>query len=251
MTRHQYNNYKSILKQILDYAVDVGIIDRSPLSDIKINTRLLKQEVKGKDEKQVFSKPEFDQFKTKAWAEFKDKKHPLHTLIPLACLFQFYTGLRIGEVVALQWSDVSEDHITVRHFYRWATKEIVEHTKGTFGDREILLTAEAKEIIKACSITQKGRHVKTRFVFSMTKEPVPYDDIRDKFRTYCRILGCENKSSHKARKTFISSLIDAGMNINTVRRLAGHVDERTTLQNYVFDRSSTEEKLDKMEKALK
>ena len=58
------------------------------------------------------------------------------------------------------------------------------------------------------------------------------------------------RSSHKARKTYISSLIDVGININTVRALAGHADERTTYFNYYFDRAPEDEKKRLLEAAL-
>ena len=58
------------------------------------------------------------------------------------------------------------------------------------------------------------------------------------------------KSSHKVRKTYISALLDAHVNINTVRELVGHADERTTLKNYCFDRNTEEEKRKKVEQAL-
>ena len=49
----------------------------------------------------------------------------------------------------------------------------------------------------------------------------------------------------------ISSLIDQQVNINTVCEMVGHTDERTTLNNYCFDRSIASEKRDKIEMALK
>ena len=58
------------------------------------------------------------------------------------------------------------------------------------------------------------------------------------------------KSSHKARKTYISSLLDGNVNVNSVREMAGHRDERTTLSNYYLDRSSDEEKKKMIEAAL-
>ena len=84
----------------------------------------------------------------------------------------------------------------------------------------------------------------------MRETPILYSSVAKAFYGYCKKMGIDSKSSHKARKTFISSLIDGNININTVRQIAGHVDERTTLNNYCFDRSSDEEKYEKMAKAL-
>lgn len=58
------------------------------------------------------------------------------------------------------------------------------------------------------------------------------------------------KSSHKARKTYISSLIDAGVNINEIRKQVGHEDERTTYRNYCFNRMPQSETENILEKVL-
>lgn len=66
----------------------------------------------------------------------------------------------------------------------------------------------------------------------------------------CKEIGIPHKSSHKARKTFISTLIDSAVNINTVRQMAGYSDERTTYNSYVFDRHPESEKNQMIEEAL-
>jgi len=53
---------------------------------------------------------------------------------------------------------------------------------------------------------------------------------------YCHALGITPRSAHKARKAYVSRLIDAGINIDRVQRQAGHKSERTTLGSYCFDR---------------
>ncbi|MBR2562343.1 MAG: hypothetical protein IKE31_09415 [Eubacterium sp.] len=46
-------------------------------------------------------------------------------------------------------------------------------------------------------------------------------------------------------------MIDSNMNINTVRKIVGHTDERTTLKHYVFDRSTPDEQRLQFENATK
>lgn len=36
-------------------------------------------------------------------------------------------------------------------------------------------------------------------------------------------------------------MLDGGMNLNTVRKMVGHEDEKTTLRNYYFDRREENE----------
>ena len=128
---------------------------------------------------------------------------------------------------------------------------MIDHTKGTFGDREIPLIPQARELIDAAKARQQAEGgCEDGYIFSMTEEPLLYTSVTKAFYRYCKALGIDPKSSHKARKTFISSLIDGGVNINTVRQIAGHMDERTTLANYCFDRSTEKEKLQRMERAI-
>lgn len=46
------------------------------------------------------------------------------------------------------------------------------------------------------------------------------------FNRYCKLMGTVPKSSHKARKPYISTLIDGGVNINTVREIVAHASEK-------------------------
>ena len=79
--------------------------------------------------------------------------------------------------------------------------------------------------------------------------PLSYDALRYCYNKYSKEMGIPVKSSHKARKTYISSLYSEGVNLNTIRALVGHTDERTTLHNYCFDRSESTEKIKLIERA--
>ena len=63
-------------------------------------------------------------------------------------------------------------------------------------------------------------------------------------------MGISRKSSHKARKTYVSTLFDADVNLDTIRETVGHTDERTTLHSYCYDRRSEDEKLRQFERAF-
>ena len=52
--------------------------------------------------------------------------------------------------------------------------------------------------------------------------PILYTSVTKAFTAYCKQIGIEVKSSHKARKTFVSTLLDADININSVRQFVGH-----------------------------
>jgi len=252
MTKNQYYNMAVIMRQTLDYAVDKGIIEVNPLSQVKLDGKRLFRKVKKKpDETQVFLKDELEQLTEMAWTDFHNRTK-WYELAPLAVLFQFQTGVRIGEVCVLRYDDIeTTDYIHVQRMWRKETRELVEHTKTEYGDRKVFLTANAKEIIAAAKKRQIELGVESNgYIFSINGNPLSYRSVSDAYVKYGKKLGNIRKSSHKARKTYISALIDGQVNINTVRELVGHADERTTLGNYCFDRRTQDEKISIIENAL-
>ncbi|MDO5100572.1 MAG: tyrosine-type recombinase/integrase [Eubacteriales bacterium] len=113
------------------------------------------------------------------------------------------------------------------------------------------MTAEAKRIIALAKDRQVMLKCESQYIFSLTEKPLSYYSITRCLKRYCKQIGIEPKLSHKIRKTFVSSLLDQHINLNTVRSIVGHTDERTTLKNYCYDRSTDAEKVLQIEKALK
>lgn len=252
MTKTQYYNVTVIMRQMLLYAVDKELLESSPFSKVKIDgKRLFRKAKKKPDYTQVFLKEEIEPLCELAWEDFKAGKSK-YKLAPLAVIFQMQTGLRIGEVCAVTYQDIEhEDYIHIQRMLRRDTSTIVNHTKTDCGDREVYLTQKARKLITTAKEYQKNMGLDSNgYIFSVSGEPLPEHAVAYLYRKYCKKMGIIQKSSHKARKTYISSLIDGQININTIREMAGHSDERTTLKNYVFDRSTPAEKKAKIEAAL-
>ena len=252
MTKTQYYNCTVIIRQALDYAADLKLILENPFKYVKIDGKRMFRKVKKKpDATQVYLTAEECAITRLAWKDYHTHK-AMYDLAPLAIPFLFQTGLRIGELCAVRYEDIeSPDYIHVQRMYNKDTKKVIEHTKTDCGDRQVILTQKAKEIIRTARSRQKEVGAdSTGYIFSMDGKPVPQYAVAYRFRKYCKEYGTMVKSSHKVRKTYISALLDAHVNINTVRELVGHSDERTTLKNYCFDRNTEAEKREKVEKAL-
>lgn len=252
VTKNKYYNVTVIIRQALEYAVDINLIPSNPMSQVKIDgKRMFRKTKKKPNATQVFSKEELDLIFPMAWDDFKNHTK-VYELAPLAFLFQFQTGLRIGELCAVRYEDIeTPNYIHIQRMLRRDTNQIVEHTKTEYGDRQVLLTETAKEIIACAKARQKELGVDSEgYIFSITGKPILARVIDDLYKKYCKKAGIIPKSSHKARKTYISSLLDAHVNINTIREMVGHSDERTTLGNYCFDRKDEDEKKLLIEKAL-
>lgn len=251
MTRKCYNNVQMIMRQSLDYAVDIGIIDYNPMHQIKVDRKMFRREKKKPDATQVYTPEELASIEDLAWKDFYAEVKD-YRLAPLALIFQYQTGVRIGELVALRYEDIEEDHyIHVQRMYRRDARQVVEHTKTDDGDRFIYLTEKARKIIAAAKDYQEKHGYDTDgFIFALNDHIIPQRSINTLLIKYCKILDIPYRSSHKNRKSYGSALLNNGMSINTVRQILGHSDEKTTLKFYCFDQSLSHEKEEIIERAL-
>lgn len=250
MTKAMYNNCTLIIRQCLDYAVDTDVIEENLFRKVRVDGRRAFRKVhKKKDCTQVYSKEEVKNIYHEAWNDFINSTRLVYRLAPLAVMFQFQTGLRLGELCATKFEDVENGVLNVVRMLQRDSEKIVEHTKS-HEDRQVLLTDAALELIEVARAYQEEHGCKGEYIFSTTDKALSYAETNILLRKYCKRLGILFRSSHKSRKTYISSLIDAGININTVRSYAGHADERTTYFNYCFDRAPDTEKKMLLEKAL-
>ena len=261
LTKTQYYNMSMIIRQCLDYAVDHELIPLNPYNQFTVDKKLLKKVKQPEDGTQVFLTNERPLIECEAWSDFEEKNCTSALAIPLA----FQLGVRLGELIAIKETDISSDGKYL-HIQRMVQKqerqrpdgswyparwEAVEHTKSSAGDRMIYLTEEARRIIKVIldSNNENGFY-DGGFLFIHGGKRINPRAVDTRIRKYCDHINISSKSTHKIRKTYISSLLDGGININEIRKQVGHEDERTTLKNYCFNRKTSVENESDMEKAL-
>ena len=127
----------------------------------------------------------------------------------------------MGELVALDWSDVNLETklLTVR---RSAFKRQIVSTKSN-RIRHIPLTQEVQQALRA--IEQSSGAVFHRCGRSLD------DQIARRFITkLCKQVGLRHIGWHVLRHTFASHLVTAGVSIKAVQELLGHSDVRTTMR---------------------
>lgn len=251
-TKKAYYNRTGLLNQMLKYAVACGIIENNPFDRVHIDTKMFTRPKRKDSSEQVFTDEEVAIITKLAWKDFANKHFPIHQLTPLAVIFSLQTGSRAGETCAVRFEDIEENVLWIQRMLRDATKEVVEHTKLGAPPRNLPLTDTALEVIEAARQRQIEEGVSSDgFIFSMTDNPLPYECLKDAFTRYCKLANTSHKSTHCARKTFISALADGGVNIATIQEMVGHKDKRTTLNSYVFDRTKPDERKALIQKALK
>lgn len=169
------------------------------------------------------------------------------------------TGIRVGELAGLKWSDVDFEN-RVLHICRTANRLdgewIVGTPKSRSGKREIPLTGEAVKILKTVQENRRTDIVSMQYhdtVFiSGNGNPIDNSTYNAALRKICDKAGIPRISMHTLRHTFATRCIEAGMQPKTLQEILGHAKIDMTMNVYVHvmeDRKNRE--MSSVESALK
>lgn len=236
MSKKYISYVGSIIGSIFKKGVSLELIYKNPVKNV--------------------DKPKMKKNKQKSWtveqavkyleaAKFKSEYY-------LAYLIAFYTGMRIGEVLGLHWTDIDFENkiINVQH-----TLTLV---KGSYAIGPVKTEASNRKIpmsdhlINEIKEHQKfNLHSSEDLVFRTKKGRLvkPFT-LRYMMKNICDVLEIPYIRFHDIRRTHTSILIDEGVSPKVVSQRLGHSDVSFTLDIYtdVFDERQVEasEKIDEI-----
>lgn len=163
-----------------------------------------------------------------------------------AIILAVTTGMRRGEILGLQWSDIDTDEdggvrlVVNRSLQRIDGQLVTGEPKSSASRRTIVLVPEAAHAVRrhrAAQLQERllaGNQWRDQdFVFTTaTGEPV---DPRNFLRSWKQLLsriGLEDTSLHTARHTVASLMLSAGVPIKTAQVTLGHSSIQTTADTY-------------------
>lgn len=167
----------------------------------------------------------------------------------LVCL---YTGIRIGEICALQWEDISMQEkniyihqtmqrIQVQNNTEKKTKIIITEPKSSCSIRTIPIPDNLFQMIMHCNVQKNG--------YFLTCSHDTYIEPRTMQNYFKRVLkscSIENANYHTLRHTFATRCVELGFDVKSLSELLGHANVSITMNRYVHP--SLEWKRNNMEK---
>jgi len=226
LTKKTISNHKCLLNQIFDSAVVSGDISINPCLSVKIT--------KGAPSKKRNAASSSEEGIILESAD--------EWVFPVIALC---TGMRKGEILALQWKDIDFENDTIsvtKSIYHVGHNAMIKSPKTAKGVRTVPLVSKLKAILLPLKAQPDY------FVVSGT-EPMKEYQFEKKYKDFQKATGI-TASAHQIRHSFATLANEAGVEGKSAQEVLGHAQLSTTMDIYTDFRkkslSQTKKKLDEI-----
>ena len=205
LSPHSRKNLLKYLKRVFQMAVEEGILDRNPALGIKVQVPEVDQAVLTNEEVKIFLR------------EAKMTSHRFYPVWAMALM----TGMRSGELYALNWTDIDFEARLISVSKQWTSKTGICPTK-TKRSRLVPISDELALFLKEEKLKSTGENVLPHL-----KE---WEDGTQAqvTREFCESIGITSVKFHDLRATFITNLLARGETLVRVMSIVGHNQLKTT-----------------------
>ena len=237
---------KYLISQTFKKAISTKLITVDVSENVRYNFRFSKP---SKRQKEVFSIDELrllEKTIMDTWEKAGTRGSRYCYFYSPAYLVMAYTGLRAGEVLGLKESDVDYEN-NIMYVSQQLAKEsqydedgercgkkfVLKRTKTNESTRVAILPDIAIQWLEELKRRQREYGIESEyFVTNSDGGLVDKTSFIRSFKTVCQKAGVEYRPTHKLRKTFVSSAINADIPVQEVAECVGHKNITMTLNTY-------------------
>lgn len=220
LSPNSVNSIITVIQNSLRTAYGLGYVD------IYIADRIKRPKT---EEKKVECFSYAEQKKIEQYIMSKEKSKLYGVLL---CL---YSGLRIGELLALTWNDIdfTKGELSVSKTCHDGKDKngvftrITDIPKTQSSIRTIPLPKQFMPILR--NIKRKSHSI---YVVSNGEKPIPIRSYQRSFALLQKNLGLAHRGFHSLRHTFATRALECGMDVKTLSEILGHKSPTVTLNRY-------------------
>ncbi|MCK3966179.1 site-specific integrase, partial [Streptococcus suis] len=227
LSHNTVNKIMILLKKIFDTGVRKSLIDKNPVENLR---------------KLPISKPTIKFWSVEEFNEFRKLITSDEISYNLFFTIAFFTGMRLGEILALNWYDINlitnTIHITKTAYFVHGTNHI-NSTKTRAGTRHITINHKLARMLgdwkekQSDLLKEFTTDTESLQVIQSTPLPITKNMIDKKFK---QILARNNYLKkiriHDLRHSHASLLINQGEDYLVVKERLGHASITTTIDTY-------------------
>lgn len=166
-----------------------------------------------------------------------------NNLEALGYAISLYTGMRIGEICALQWNDVDLENRLI-HVNKTLQRIYVKEFNGNSISKVIITTPKSDKSVRDIPVSHSLYTLLEKFscdgrenyVLTGTKEFTEPRAHRRHYESFLKRNNIHHVCFHELRHTFATYCIESGADYKIVSELLGHASVNTTLNLYVHPR---------------
>ncbi len=217
----------NILKLIMKKAYANGLCDKDPFIGVdRIKTKMTQK-------REIYTQQEIKNILKGSTGWFK-----------IFLSVAFGTGMRTGELLALQWTDIDFKSNTI------TVQRSINHGKIKCTKTGQIRTIQMLKLVKDVLETATRNNI---WVFP-NKYGKPYSESKNILKYYfkplLKKLGIKYKSLYSSRHSFISLMLNNGLDLLWVQQMAGHKSSTTTLKYYAKFENKVQKRVKKANKLV-
>lgn len=226
---------KALLSNLFKYAKKAGYILHNPMPDVELYGKAKKTE----PDPLTFEDVQSICYELDLMNLSKKNREQFQAVIWIG----YYTGLRLGEIMALEKSDIDLESKTL------SVNKRVEYHDGKEYITDRLKTKASRAVVPICTpcadfLAGYLPTLKDEALFS-----VKFHTVETRLKQAAKNAGIEGFHAHRLRHTFVSNIVMAGADPKTAAQLARHSSVLTTLD--IYTQISEEKTRDAVDNAYK